>query len=104
MTLFSTEKFQKKDSESDTEIEVYDNNYQRDDILLCATNGKIYALHKKSGSKLWGVKFPTGAMGGIISIFVTDYDKVIAGAYGKTACLNLMTGETLWVNKMSLVN
>ncbi|KAI9255290.1 hypothetical protein BY458DRAFT_480565 [Sporodiniella umbellata] len=100
MTLFSSDKKKEKDNDSEKDYEIYNSNYQRDDILLCATNGKIYALHKKTGSKLWGTGFPTGAMGGVISIFVTDYDKVIAGANGKTSGLNLLTGETLWVNKM----
>ncbi|KAG1138341.1 hypothetical protein G6F37_010568 [Rhizopus arrhizus] len=103
MTLFSSEKKQLNDNESDTSSCEYDGpkDYQRNNILLCATHGKIYALHKRSGNKLWSAKFPSGAMGGIVSIFVTDFDKVIVGANGKTACLDLMTGKTLWLNRMS---
>ncbi|KAG1031971.1 hypothetical protein G6F43_013855 [Rhizopus delemar] len=103
MTLFSSEKKQLNDNESDTSSCEYDGpkDYQRNNILLCATNGKIYALHKRNGGKLWSTKFASGAMGGIVSIFVTDFDKVIVGANGKTACLDLMTGKTLWLNRMS---
>ncbi|KAG0170472.1 hypothetical protein DFQ28_001731 [Apophysomyces sp. BC1034] len=77
-----------------------DVEFTRNGILLCATHGKIYGIHKKDGARLWRTKFPTGAMGGIVSIFITDTDKVLVGGNGKTACVSLQTGETLWVNKM----
>jgi outer membrane protein assembly factor BamB len=77
-----------------------DKEFSRNSILICATHGNIYAIHKKDGSRLWRAKFP--AMGGIISLFVTDDDKLIAGANGKTACLNLMNGETIWMNRMAV--
>ncbi|KAI8375093.1 quinon protein alcohol dehydrogenase-like superfamily [Choanephora cucurbitarum] len=75
--------------------------YKRNDILICATNGKIYAVHKKDGSRIWGCSFPERAYGNTVSVFVTDYDDVIIGAVGKIACLDLMTGEKKWLNKMS---
>ncbi|KAI8975625.1 hypothetical protein BDF20DRAFT_914517 [Mycotypha africana] len=75
-------------------------NFNRNDILICATHGKIYAIHKRNGSRLWRANFPTGAFGGIVSLFVTDYDKLVVGANGKTACMNLFDGATIWVNKM----
>ncbi|KAF7730811.1 hypothetical protein EC973_001329 [Apophysomyces ossiformis] len=96
-----SEKEALSDGESDTEsINMANAEFTRNEILLCATHGKIYAIRKNDGARLWRQKFPTGAMGGIVSIFVTDTDKVLVGANGKTACLNLTTGETLWVNKM----
>ncbi|RCI05685.1 hypothetical protein CU098_013285 [Rhizopus stolonifer] len=87
-------------SDSGSIVQMEGTNFNRNDILICATNGKIYALHKRDGSRLWRAKFPTSAYGNIVSVFVTDYDDVIVGAVGKTACMKLMTGETKWINKM----
>ncbi|KAI9496579.1 quinon protein alcohol dehydrogenase-like superfamily [Zychaea mexicana] len=75
-------------------------SFTRNDILLCATHGKIYAIHKHTGARLWRASYPTGAMGGVVSIFITDQDRVIVGANGKTACMDLLTGAEKWVNKM----
>ncbi|KAI8333550.1 quinon protein alcohol dehydrogenase-like superfamily [Chlamydoabsidia padenii] len=74
--------------------------FTRNQVLLCSTHGKIYAIHKKDGGRCWRQDFPTGALGGIVSIFVTDDDTVIVGGNGKTASLDLFTGTPNWVNKM----
>lgn len=97
------EKSEKAGSEDGSQHEsgsvfLTDKEFSRNSILVCATHGNIYAIHKSDGSRLWRAKFP--AMGGVISLFVTDDDKLIAGANGKTACLNLLTGETIWMNRM----
>ncbi|KAI9311974.1 hypothetical protein BX666DRAFT_2125103 [Dichotomocladium elegans] len=73
---------------------------ERDDILVIATLGEIHAVHKEDGSHLWHRLYPTGAGGGVVSLFITDQDKIIAGATGKTASIDLFTGRTLWVNQM----
>lgn len=89
------------DDASDTgSIEFQQNGFNRNDILVCATHGKIYAIHKRTGARIWRTDFPTGGQGGVVSLFVTDYNTVIAGARGRTACLDLMTGNPVWVNKM----
>ncbi|KAI7852584.1 quinon protein alcohol dehydrogenase-like superfamily [Circinella umbellata] len=80
----------------------------RNDILVCATHGKIYAVHKGTGARIWRSDFPkgssslfaVGSMGGIVSIFITDQDDLIIASSGKTACLDLYTGAEKWVNKM----
>jgi outer membrane protein assembly factor BamB len=77
--------------------------FGRHEVLLCATHGKIYAIHKKDGARCWRQDFPTGALGGIVSLFVTDNDTVIVGGNGKTASLDLFTGVTTWVNKMKVM-
>ncbi|KAI8875873.1 hypothetical protein K501DRAFT_299148 [Backusella circina FSU 941] len=74
--------------------------FDLDNILICATNGKIYSIHKKNGKCLWRKNFSGAFSSGIISLFVTDCDKIIAGANGKTLCIDMMTGNTVWVNKM----
>ncbi|ORY97893.1 quinon protein alcohol dehydrogenase-like superfamily [Syncephalastrum racemosum] len=89
-----------EDDDSDSAVSCSNRSFNRNEVLLCATHGKIYAIHKEDGARLWRAKFPTGAMGGIVSLFVTDYDRLIVGGNGKTACMDLFTGETIWVNKM----
>jgi outer membrane protein assembly factor BamB len=104
MTIFNLDKKKNCDddtgSDNNSVVLMEGSNFDRNDILICATHGKIYAIHKRDGSRLWRASFPTGAFGGIVSLFVTDYDKLVVGANGKTACMDLMTGETEWVNKM----
>lgn len=96
----SDEKAALRDEEDNVPIKVTDKSYTRDDILVCATHGHIYAVHKTNGSNIWDTKFPTGVMGNVISIFITDSDKVIVGGLGKTVCMDLLTGQTIWINKM----
>lgn len=106
MTIFSLDKKKKCDDDTGSDNNsialMEGSNFDRNDILICATHGKIYAIHKRDGTRLWRAGFPTGAFGGIVSLFVTDYDKLIVGANGKTACMDLMTGQTEWVNKMAV--
>ncbi|KAI9268276.1 hypothetical protein BDA99DRAFT_603759 [Phascolomyces articulosus] len=86
----------------------YNAPVSRHEIIVCATHGKIYALHKHSGARIWRADFPkgstslfaVGSMGGIVSIFITDQDDLIIASSGKTACLDLYTGDVKWVNKM----
>ncbi|KAI9468480.1 MAG: quinon protein alcohol dehydrogenase-like superfamily [Benjaminiella poitrasii] len=84
----------------DASVVINQRSVNREDILICSTAGKIYAIHKRDGSRIWRSDFPTGAMCGIVSLFVTDTDKLIVGARGRTAAMDLMTGKELWVNKM----
>lgn len=106
MNIFSLDKKKKQEedddagSDSGSAVLMEGSNFNRNDVLICATHGKLYAIHKRDGTRLWRAKYPTGAYGSIVSLFVTDTDKLLAGALGKTACVSLMTGETLWVNKM----
>lgn len=76
--------------------------FSRNQVIICATHGKLYAVHKKDGSRLWRQGFPTGVLGGVVSIFVTDDDTVLVGGAGKTACLDLFTGASKWVNTMKV--
>jgi outer membrane protein assembly factor BamB len=76
--------------------------FSRNQVIICATHGKLYAVHKKDGSRLWRQSFPTAVFGGVVSIFVTDDDTVLVGVSGKTACLNLFTGVFKWVNTMKV--
>ena len=74
--------------------------FLRQDILICSTHGNIYAIHKSDGSRLWKAKFPTGSLGGVVSLFITENDKLIVGANRKTCCMDLLNGKVAWVNKM----
>lgn len=99
MGLFKGDEKNKEEDKSDFDLSFSaEKAFTRNDVLICGSHGNIYAIHKTDGSRLWQTTFK--AMGGIISLFVTDNDKLIAGAYGKTACLDLMTGALVWVNNM----
>lgn len=74
------------------------------EILICATRGNVYALSKRDGTPLWKVESPTGtAMSGILSIFVVPESRqVLVAGGGKTACLDMTRGHTVWMNKMDV--
>ncbi|KAI9268312.1 hypothetical protein BDA99DRAFT_505484 [Phascolomyces articulosus] len=72
-----------------------------EDILVCSIGCKIFAVRKKDGSRIWKADAPTGGgMNEVVSVFITDNDKLIVGGGGRTACMNLFTGEKIWLNKM----
>ncbi|KAI8980346.1 hypothetical protein BDB01DRAFT_797474 [Pilobolus umbonatus] len=72
----------------------------KENILVCASHGRVFALHKGNGSFLWNTKIPSQTMGSLVSVFVTDSNTVIAGSRGATVCLDLFTGEVKWRNDM----
>ncbi|CAO3615377.1 unnamed protein product [Cunninghamella echinulata] len=74
--------------------------FNKNQVLMCTTHGKVYAVNKKDGSRLWRQDFPCSNLGGIVSLFVTDNDTVIVGGNGKTAAMDLYTGQTKWTNEM----
>lgn len=76
--------------------------YTRNDLLICSTNGYIYAIYKKDGTIIWSTYIAITAS--VISLFVSDNDRVIAGAAGYTYSIDLMTGEIKWTNSMSVSN
>lgn len=72
-----------------------------DEILVCSIANKLYAVRKKDGTRIWKADTPTGGgMSEVVSVFITDDDKLIVGGGGRTACMNLFTGEKIWLNKM----
>lgn len=74
-------------------------HYARDDIIVCATKGKLYAVSKRDGSRIWRADFPSS---GVVSVFITDMDQVIAGGNGKTVCYDLYNGKQRWMNNMKV--
>jgi outer membrane protein assembly factor BamB len=86
--------------ETDSGSQENNNEIDPDNILICSTNGRIYGIHKENGKCLWRKTFSRGFSTGIISLFVTDSDKVIAGTNGKTSCMDIMTGDIIWINNM----
>ncbi|KAG2207687.1 hypothetical protein INT47_011807 [Mucor saturninus] len=100
--VFRTERNSSEDSTSSTEQQdprLTVKKFTRRDILICASHGYIYAIHKADGSRLWKTSFKSGS--GIISLFVRDNDRLIAGAFGRTTCLNLLNGGIVWETKLA---
>ena len=73
--------------------------------MICVTHGKVYAVHKGTGEKLWRALFPVSLFGApLSSVFVTDRDSVLMAANGTVTCLYLFTGLTKWTHKMKVGN
>ena len=94
-------KIDKKDDDN-TSIISLESSIKSSDIIVCARRNKIYAVHKEDGRRLWRIKSPIGSSGGIISIYVTENYKVLLGARGKAACIELRTGRHLWTQEMKV--
>ena len=94
-------KINKKDDDNSSIISL-EPSIKSSDIIVCARRDKIYAVHKEDGRRLWRIKSPIGSSGGIISIYVTEDYKVLLGASGKAACIELRTGKHLWTQKMKV--
>lgn len=90
-----SEKRVKLDTSSSAKME-----FTRDDMLICAVNGYVYAIHKKDGTILWEKYIAVTAA--VISVYVSDNDRVIAAAVGVTHSIDLMTGEIIWSNNMTV--
>jgi hypothetical protein len=43
-----------------------------------------------------------GRTGGLVSLFISDTDQLLASAFGKTCCLDLFTGAHRWTNNMDV--
>ncbi|KAI9268273.1 hypothetical protein BDA99DRAFT_558437 [Phascolomyces articulosus] len=69
----------------------------RNGILICATYGRIYAIHKKSGENLWMAEYPTNTFyGSTASVFITDQDSVLVATNSKASCLDLFNSTIKW--------
>lgn len=89
----------KDDSSFDSKISTLSSKeFSLNDIIVSACNGTIYALDKRDGARLWKTKIKSSV--DVISLYITEDNKLLAGARGKTYSLNLMTGEIIWTNKM----
>ncbi|ORX43191.1 Quino protein alcohol dehydrogenase-like protein [Hesseltinella vesiculosa] len=98
--MFGFDEKKNYDDDDTSSVDLNGRPFDLKDVLVCTTHGKIYAISKTDGSRYWRQKFPGGAYGSLVSVFISDSGKVILGCNGKTACIDLYTGETKWVNKM----
>ncbi|KAI7879286.1 hypothetical protein K492DRAFT_84120 [Lichtheimia hyalospora FSU 10163] len=81
-------------------IDPIDASVNINNILLCATNERLFTVDKRDGSIFWEIKSPIGSSGGIVSISFLDQDKIIIGGRGRTACIDIRTSDLLWKQKM----
>ncbi|GBC01812.1 hypothetical protein RclHR1_04340009 [Rhizophagus clarus] len=70
-----------------------------ENLLVCSTAGKIYAISKTDGSQIWKTELK-GIHDGVGSLFVHD-DKVYVGMNGYLVALNLINGTEIWRNSLS---
>jgi outer membrane protein assembly factor BamB len=69
-----------------------------EDILICSTTGKIYAINKTDGSQMWKSEL-SGIHDGVGSLFIFD-DKVYVGMNGYLVALKLIDGKEVWRNSL----
>jgi outer membrane protein assembly factor BamB len=72
---------------------------QPENLLVCSTAGKIYAISKIDGSQIWKTVL-CGVHDGVGSLFVFG-DKVYVGMNGFLIALNLINGTEVWRNPLS---
>ncbi|RIA84332.1 quinon protein alcohol dehydrogenase-like superfamily, partial [Glomus cerebriforme] len=70
-----------------------------ENLLVCSTAGKIYALNKTDGSQIWKSDL-SGIHDGVASLFVSS-DKVYIGMNGFLVALNLVDGMEVWRNSLA---
>src|SRR4051794_41019518 len=69
-----------------------------ENILICSTTGKVYALNKTDGSQIWKSDL-SGVNDGVGSLFIFD-DKVYVGMNGCLVALKLNDGKEIWRNSL----
>jgi outer membrane protein assembly factor BamB len=72
---------------------------QPENLLVCSTAGKVYALNKTDGSQVWKSEL-SGLGYGVGSLFVSG-DKVYVGMNGYLISLNLVNGAEIWRNSLT---
>ncbi|CAG8551036.1 12726_t:CDS:1 [Funneliformis mosseae] len=70
-----------------------------ENLLVCSTAGKVIAINKKDGTRVWKTKL-SGVESGVGALFVFD-NKVYVGMNGYLIALNLADGTVIWNNPLS---
>jgi len=70
-----------------------------ENLLVCSTAGKVYALNKTDGSQIWKSEL-VGIHEGVGSLFIFE-NKVYVGMNGCLVALNLIDGKEVWRNALS---
>ncbi|KAI8387965.1 uncharacterized protein BYT42DRAFT_543351 [Radiomyces spectabilis] len=103
MNLFSCDKEKEafgSCSDNESHVDLGTSEFHRSEVLVCATHGSVYAVRKEDGSRLWSAKIRSTLVATVLSLFITDTDKLLVSGNGTTFCLDLFTGATLWKNNM----
>lgn len=74
------------------------NHHSADDLIFVGLNSFVSALNKFNGQIIWRTNI--SSMSGIpLSVIYTN-GKILVGAVGKVVCLDALTGQELWTNKL----
>jgi hypothetical protein len=68
-----------------------------DQLIFVGFNSRIAAIDRDTGDTVWTWK---GDVSGYITLLL-DGDRLIASVNGYTWCLDPLTGQTIWYNKLS---
>lgn len=68
------------------------------DILIVGVKNSVLAFSKHDGAHLWGTELKSGT-DGYVSV-ISDTERVYAHSGGELHCLDLMTGDIVWHDKL----
>ncbi|KAI8145364.1 hypothetical protein BJV82DRAFT_603396 [Fennellomyces sp. T-0311] len=98
----SPEKDASLDNDNDTGSNLQ-TTVKADEILVFGLATKIYGLRKEDDARIWRADAPTGITAVRLSMFVTNDNRLVVGGSGRTACIDLRTGQIKWPNKMPVI-
>lgn len=72
------------------------------EILYIGVNGRVIALNKYDGTKIWQTDLRRSFhySGNSYVAVLVDGERVYAHTYGELFCLDGRTGEQLWTNRL----
>ncbi|MGB8353032.1 MAG: PQQ-binding-like beta-propeller repeat protein [Chthoniobacteraceae bacterium] len=68
-------------------------------VLFVGIKGKVTAINKRDGVILWTTKL-SGGLGDDFVTLTCDDTMLYAAARGEIHCLDITTGNVLWINRL----
>ena len=68
-----------------------------DELVFAGFNSRVAALDRRTGDIVWDWRAPTGS--GYVSLLL-DGDQLFVAVRGYQYCLDPLTGDQLWFNRM----
>ena len=69
-----------------------------DELVFAGFNSRVAALDRRTGDIVWDWRAPTGS--GYVSLLL-DGDRLLVAVDGYQYCLDPLTGDQLWCNRMA---
>jgi outer membrane protein assembly factor BamB len=66
------------------------------DLIFVGIKGSVVALNRQTGEQIWATHLKSWDFVNI----VVDDDSILASTWGEIFCLDALTGQTLWHNRL----